>query len=85
MAEFLDNNDDRIRQEMLTYYRFRTNLLMYIGERLESLKNTIKSSEYDYCTNAGQLKELEHLDAFVREQGKHTEISKIAESTNKKN
>jgi len=84
MAEFLDNNDNLIREELLTYYHFRANIIKYIKDRMETIKNTIKADEYDYCTTSGQLMELESLRAFIKEHGRHTEISKIAESTNKK-
>jgi hypothetical protein len=85
MAEFLDNNNSLIKEELLTYYHFRASVLKHIKDRMESLKNSIQASEYDYCTTAGQVMELESLNAFIKEHGRHTETSKIAESTEKTN
>jgi hypothetical protein len=73
MAEFLDNNEDRVREEILAHYRFKTNLLIYIGERIDKIKKDVKASEYDYCTTSGQLMELESLNAFLRDQSTQTE------------
>lgn len=85
MAEFLDNNDNLIKEELLTYYHFRASLIKHINDRMESIKTLVELSEYDYCTIAGQIKELENLNAFIKEHGRHTETSKIAESTEKTN
>lgn len=84
MAEFLDNNENIIRGELLAYYHFRATIMEHINNRMETIKNTITLSEYDYCTTAGQIMELESLIAFLKEQTKPTEITKIMESTNKK-
>lgn len=84
MAEFLDNNDNIIKEELMTYYHFRANLLKHINDRLDMLDPT-KGSEYDYCTVQGQLKELKLLLEYVKTQGRNTLISKLTESTNKTN
>ena len=73
MAEFLDNREDRVRQEVLAHYQFKTNLLIYIGDRIETIKKDIKASEYDYCTTSGQLMELDSLNAFLKSQSTQTE------------
>jgi hypothetical protein len=85
MAEFLDNNDNLIKEELLTYYHFRASLIKHINDRMESIKTLTQSTEYDYCTVAGQIRELENLNAFLKENARHTEVSKIAESTEKTN
>ena len=59
MVEFLDNNDNIIKEELMTYYHFRANLLKHINDRLNVLDP--KCSEYDYCTVQGQIKELHSL------------------------
>jgi hypothetical protein len=84
MAEFLDNNDNIIKEELMTYYHFRANLLKYINGRIDAL-NPSNGNEYDYCTTQGQLKELNSLLDYVKSQGRNTVISKITESTNKTN
>lgn len=79
MVNFLDNDDNIIKEELLTYYHFRANLLTHLNRRLGELE--LKGSEYDYCTTQGQIKEINNLLEFVRSEGRHTLISKLAEST----
>jgi hypothetical protein len=78
MANFLDNDDNIIKEELLTYYHFRANLLTHLKSRLKVL--TFNGSEYDYCTVEGQIKEINNLLEFVRAEGRHTTISKLTES-----
>lgn len=84
MAEFLDNNDNIIKEELMTYYHFRANLLKHINDRIDVLDPS-NGTEYDYCTTQGQLKELKSLLEYVKTQGRNTLVSKLTESTNKTN
>jgi hypothetical protein len=81
MVEFLDNNDNIIKEELMTYYHFRANLLKHINDRLNVLDP--KGSEYDYCTVQGQIKELHSLLEFIKSEGRHTVLSKLTESIEK--
>jgi hypothetical protein len=81
MVNFLDNDDSIIKQELMTYYHFRANLLKHINDRLHAL--TPQGSEFDYCTIEGQIKELNNILEYVKSEGRHTVLSKLTESTNK--
>lgn len=83
MVDFLDNDNNIIKEELMTYYHFRASLLKHINDRLSALNPT--GSEYDYCTMQGQIQELNSLLDFVKSEGRHTVLSKTAESTNKVN
>lgn len=82
MVEFLENNENIIKEELMTYYKFRAELLQHINNRIEAVGNPT-GTEYDYCTQKGQLDELHNLLFFVKKYGRHTIISKQIESQTK--
>lgn len=84
MVEFLDNNENIIKEELLTYYQFRATLINYVSNRLELLNSTKNTNEYDYCTQEGRIKELESLQEEIKKYGRHTVITKQIESTEKR-
>ena len=81
MVEFLENNENIIREELMTYYQFRASLIKHVNDRIDLLQKTKNSSEYDYCTQEGQIKELQSLLVAIRNYGRHTVITKQIEST----
>jgi hypothetical protein len=86
MAEFLDNNDNIIKEELMTYYHFRASLIKHINDRMDEINKVHnKGTEYDYCTAEGQMSELKLLLEFIKYTGRNTMITKQVESTHIKN
>jgi len=69
MAEFLNNES---LKDQMGYYQFRAFLINYVGKRTDELKVN-RDTEYDYCTQLGQLKELRLLLTEIRKYGKEPE------------
>jgi hypothetical protein len=86
MVNFLDNDDSIIKEELMTYYHFRANLIKHINDRMDHLGEIHnKGTEYDYCKAEGQLAELQLLLEFIKYTGRNTMITKQIESTEIKN
>lgn len=66
MAEFLNNES---LKDQMGYYQFRAFLINYVTKRVDALKVN-GESEYDYCTQLGQLKELKLLLKELNQYGK---------------
>jgi len=69
MAEFLNNES---LKDQMGYYHFRGFLIQYVGKRIDELKVN-GDTEYDYCTQLGQLKELKLLLTEIKKYGKEPE------------
>lgn len=61
LEELIQTVESRVTREVTNYF------LAFIDQRLESLKNTEQSTEFEYCEKLGRIKELQEITKTLKE------------------